>query len=170
MTWLSHILSKSVRGAAMAVSLRLQTLTLAGCGAGRLGFSSCVVAAARTVGTYAFAGAFGDARSLAGTAPQIIQLRSPNHAAPHHLDRRDPGRKERKDTLDALAVRNLAQREIGVHARIFAADAHPFEDLDALAFALDDLDADPERVPRIELRDWPVGGELFDLLLLELLK
>jgi len=42
--------------------------------------------------------------------------------------------------------------------------------LDALAFALDDLDPNPDRVPRIELRGWPVCSELFNLLLLELLK
>src|SRR5262249_32156117 len=107
---------------------------------------------------------------LASAAAQIIELCAPHHAAPHHLDRGDPRRIERKDAFYPFAVGDLAQGEIRVYAGVLTADAYPFEDLDALALALDHFDADPHCVARLKSRYRPVGGEPFDLLLLELLK
>src|SRR5439155_21091053 len=99
-----------------------------------------------------------------------IQLRPPYHAAASHLDRRDPRRIKRKETLYPLAVGDLAQGKVRVDPAVLARDANPFEGLGALALALDHPDHDPHRVTRLELRNGPVGGELFDLLALDLLK
>src|SRR5580704_12898740 len=169
MTWFSQILSKRVRGGAID-SLRL--IGFLG-GAGHLGdrFGLGLHARARSFGPgpHAVTGTFGDARPLAGEAAQVIELGAPHHAAAHHIDRGDAGRIQREDTLHSLAVRDLPQREIRVDAGVLAADANAFEDLDALPFAFDDFDADPQRVAGLELRDRPAGRQLVDLLLLELL-
>ena len=70
--------------------------------------------------------------------------------------------------LDALAVGNLADREILVDPAAGASDAHALIGLHAGAVAFDDLDVDAERVARSELRDLPLLGKRCGLLFLEL--
>src|SRR5438477_5739524 len=94
--------------------------------------------------------ALGDARRLAAPAAQIIQLGAPHLAAAHELDRIDHRRIEREHPLDALAVRDLAHREVLVEAAAGAPDAHALIGLHAAALALDHLDVDQHRVAGTE--------------------
>src|SRR4051794_7504851 len=73
--------------------------------------------------------ALGDARRLAGAPAQVIELGAADLAAAHDLDRGQARRVEREDALDALAVRDLAQREAGVDAGVAAGDADALERL-----------------------------------------
>jgi hypothetical protein len=116
------------------------------------------------------ASALGNACRLARAAAQIIELRPAHHAAPHYIDRRDPRRVEGEDALHAFSVRHFAQCEVRIDAGVSAADAHALEDLDALALAFDDPHTHPHRVPRLKFGHGTLGGELFYLLLLELLQ
>src|SRR5262249_5785593 len=81
----------------------------------------------------------------------------------------DHRRVQREDALDALAVRNLAHREILVEALAGAADAHALIGLHAGALALDHLDVDDHGVARGELGNVLAGGKLRHLLFFELL-
>ena len=54
--------------------------------------------------------------------------------------------------LDPDAERLLADGERLAGARALAPDHDPLEDLDAAALALDHLEVDANRVPRLELR------------------
>ena len=58
----------------------------------------------------------GDAGRLAAQAAQVIELGAADLAAAHDLDRVDHRRVEREHALDALAVGNLADREVLVEA------------------------------------------------------
>src|SRR5262249_2387571 len=116
-----------------------------------------------------FSGPLGDARRLAAAAAQVIELGAAHLAAAHDLDRVDHRRIERKHALHALAIRNLAHGEIFVEPVAGAADAHALVGLHAGALALDHLDVDDHRIARGEIRNVLAGGQLFDLLLLELL-
>src|SRR5690348_12143332 len=73
----------------------------------------------------------GDTRRLAAATAQVIELRAAHGATAHDLDRIDDRRVEREDALDALAERNLADGEVGVHALVGPRDAHAFVHLDA---------------------------------------
>src|SRR5215470_19366352 len=145
-----------------------QPMALAGnAGAGLLrGGSARLVAAIVALGP---AGALGDARRLAAPAAQIIELGAADPAAPHDLDRIDHRRIEREHALHALAIRNLAHGEVLVEAVPGATNAHALIGLHAAALALDHLDVHDDRVARREIRNVLAGGQLFDLLLLELL-
>src|SRR4051794_36713535 len=92
--------------------------------------------------------ALADAGRLAAQATQVIELGAPDLAAPHHLDRIDHRRIQRKDALDAFAIRNLAHREILVEAAAGTADAHALIGLHARALALDHLDVDDDGIAR----------------------
>src|SRR5277367_2448760 len=108
--------------------------------------------------------ALGDARRLAGEAAQVIELRPSHRAASYDLDQGDARRIEREDTLDPLAIGNLPQREVRVDPGILAGDANALERLDALALAVNDLDADTHRVAGLEARDRARCNELCLLL------
>src|SRR5262245_24150189 len=113
--------------------------------------------------------ALGNTRRLAAAATQVIEL-GPAHTAPaHDLDRVDHRRIEREHALDALAIRNLPHGEVFVKAVPGATNAHAFVGLHAGALALDHLDVHDHSVARREIRNVLAGGQLFDLLLLELL-
>src|SRR5262245_48995472 len=114
-------------------------------------------------------GALGDARRLAAAAAQVIELGTAHLAAAHDLDRIDHRRIERKHALHTLAIGNLAHGEVLVETVPGAADTHAFVGLHAGALALDHLDVDHHRVARGKIRNVLAGGQLFDLLLLELL-
>src|SRR6202008_778308 len=105
-----------------------------------------------------------DAGRLAAPSAQVIQLGAPHLAATDDLDRVDHRRIERKHALDALAVRDLAHREVLVEAVAGAADAHALVGLHARALALDHLDVDDQGVARTELGDGLAGGKLRHLL------
>src|SRR6185437_14397900 len=176
-TWLSQILSKSVRGFAITSSpvrpsleARLpERLLLAAAVGGRIA---------------GLALALGNARRLAGAAAQVVELGAPHRALAHDLDHRDARRVEREDALHALAIGNLAQREIRIDPGILARDAHALESLGTamrllvlrLLLALLGLlgrailldhDGDAHRVARCEFRHRPLGEQLLDLFLLE---
>src|SRR5689334_17886379 len=105
-TWLSQILSKSVRGrCAIPCSLALGRLL------GRRLHRPLRAAMDDRLGRGRLAAALGDARRLAGAAAQVIELGPPHPAAAHHLDGAEARRVKREDALDALAVGDLAQRE-----------------------------------------------------------
>src|SRR5690349_18305583 len=110
-----------------------------------------------------------DARRLAATSAQIIELGAAHLAAAHDLDRVDHRRIERKHALDALAIRDLANREVLIEARAGAADADALVGLDAALLALDYLVVDEHGIARLKIRNLLAGGKLRDLLLLELL-
>src|SRR5262249_30344900 len=65
-------------------------------------------------------------------------------------------------------VGNLAYREALVDTAARAADAHALIGLEPGALALDHLDVDDHGVARPEVGNFLVGGQLGDLLLLEL--
>src|SRR5689334_8497573 len=74
----------------------------------------------------------------------------------------------RKHALDALAIGDLAHREVLVHSAARAPDAHAFIGLHAAALALDHLDVDAARIAGTEIRHLPLLGESRKLLFLEL--
>ena len=110
-----------------------------------------------------------DTGPLAGAAAQIIELGPADLAAADNLDRFDARAVERKDALDALAVRQLAHGEGRVEAGIAPRDAHALERLDPLAVALDDPDVDPHGVAGAEIRDRLVAGNPGEMFLLDFL-
>src|SRR6185437_333740 len=83
--------------------------------------------------------ALRDTGRLAAAIAQIIELGAPDLAAPHHFDRVDHRRIDRKNALDALAVGDLAYSEILVEALPAAGDADAFIGLHAGALTLGDL-------------------------------
>src|SRR5580693_1526165 len=111
----------------------------------------------------------GDAGRFAAQAAQVIELGAPDLAAAHDLERIDHRRIERKHTLDAFAVGDLAHREVLVEAGPGAGDADALIGLDSGALAFDHLDVDRDRIARLEIREGPGGGKLRHLLLFELL-
>src|ERR1043166_3260921 len=110
-----------------------------------------------------------DAGRLAAPSAQVIELGAAHLAAAHHLDRVDHRRIEREHALDALAIRDLANRDVLVEARAGAADADALVGLDAALLALHHLDVDEHRVARLEVGNLLAGGKLRYLLLFELL-
>src|SRR5690242_19545815 len=100
-----------------------------------------------------------DAGRLAAASAQIIELGAAHLAAAHHLDRVDQRRMNRKHALDALAIGDLAHREVLVDPAARAPDAHALIGLHAAALALDHLDVDAERIAGTEIRYLPLLGE-----------
>src|ERR1700687_4921878 len=80
--------------------------------------------------------ALADAGRLAAQAAQVIELGAPDLAAPHHLDRVDHRRIERKHALDAFAIRDFPHGEAFAQAAAGSADAHALIGLHARALAL----------------------------------
>src|SRR6516162_9471589 len=111
----------------------------------------------------------GDARRLAAAAAQVIELGAAHLAAAHDSDGIDHRRIQRENALHALAVGDLAHREILVEAGARTPDADSLVRLDTGALALDYLDIDENGVARSELRDFLAGGKLGHLLFFELL-
>src|SRR5215467_12101034 len=113
--------------------------------------------------------ALDDARRLAAASAQVIELGAAHLAAAHHLDRVDHRRIEREHALDALAIRDLANREVLVEAGAGAADADALVGLNPGLLALDHLDVDEQGIARLKVGNLLAGGELRYLLLFELL-
>src|SRR5437763_8605118 len=68
-----------------------------------------------------------DPSRLAGKIAQVIQLGTPDPAAPHQLDDRDGGRVQREDPLHPYPRRNLAHGEALADATAAPRDAGAFE-------------------------------------------
>src|SRR2546426_3283129 len=113
------------------------------------------------------AGAFADARRLAGTRAQVVKLCPAHVALALDLDRGDQGRVGLEGALHALARGDLAHDEGGVEAAVALGDDHAFEGLDALAFAFDHVHVHHHGVARREIRD--VARQALDFFLLECL-
>src|SRR2546423_10174869 len=113
---------------------------------------------------------FGDARLLAAQTAQVIQLGAAHFAAAHDLDRVHHRRIKREYALDALTVGNLADREALVDAAARASNADALVGLHARAVALAHLDVHDHGIAGPEIRDFLLGAELGDLLLLDLLQ
>src|SRR4051794_36623226 len=109
----------------------------------------------------------GDAGRLAAAIAQVIELGAADLAAADHLDRIDHRRIEREDALDALAIRDLADREALLQAAAVASDAHALIGLDAGALALDHLDVDDHGVAGLELRHFLAARKAGNLFLLD---
>src|SRR5215510_15873547 len=86
--------------------------------------------------------ALDNTRRLAAASAQIIEFGAAHLAAAHDLDRVDHRRIEREHALDALAIRDLANREVLVEAGTSEADADALVGLDAALLALHHLDVD----------------------------
>src|SRR5690606_7983275 len=110
---------------------------------------------------------FLDARGLARAVAQVVQLGTAHVAAALHLDVRDQRRIELERPLDTLARRDLADYERRVQAAVATRDHDALVGLQALAGALDDVDADDHRVARGELGN--ALAEPGNFFLLELL-
>src|SRR3569623_1411742 len=111
--------------------------------------------------------ALGDARRLAGTAAQVIELGATHRALADHFDAVDVRRIEREDALDALTERNLADSEVAAHALVRPRDAHALVILHAGACAFDHLDADLQRIAGTEIGNILRFVELGDVLRLD---
>src|SRR5271167_1817745 len=101
---------------------------------------------ARLLGGRRVVRALGDAGRLPAAIAQVIELGAPDLAAPDHLNRIDHRRIDRKDALYALAVGNLAHREVLVEAVAAPRDADAFVSLDAGPFAFSHLDVDDDGI------------------------
>ena len=110
----------------------------------------------------------GDAGRLAATIAQIIELGAPHLAAPHDFDRIDHRRIDGKHALDALAIGDLADREVLVEAAAAARNAHALIGLNAGALAFRDLHVDDDRIAGLERRHLR-AGQLGRVLSLDLL-
>jgi hypothetical protein len=95
---------------------------------------------------------FLHARRLALQLAQEVQLRAADLGGAQDLDLVDDRRVEREDALDALAERDLADREGRARAAPVHADHHAFEHLDALLVAFAHLDVYLHGVPRLDRR------------------
>src|ERR1700733_3119656 len=124
---------------------------------------------ARLLGGRRVVRALGDPGRLAAAIAQVIELGAPDLAPPEHLNRIDHRRIDRKDPLDALAVGNLAHREVLVEAVAAPRDADAFVGLDAGALAFRDLDVDDDGVAGLERRNLGPGqfGRVLGLDLLD---
>src|SRR2546421_2762079 len=111
------------------------------------------------------AGSLADARRLAGTRAQVIELGAAHVALPLHLDRGDERRIGLEGALDALARGDLAHDEGGVEAAVALRDHHALEGLHALSLAFDDVDVHEHRVARREVGN--LSCEPLDLFLLD---
>ena len=159
-TWLSQILSNSVRGFASDMAC-LPALVRAI--SWRLRFRSWLPARRRTAPACC-ARARRCGRDLPRAAAQIIQLGAAHVAAAHHGDLGDQRRVEREHALHALAVADLAHGEVAVQPLVGARDAHALEGLGAGALALDHLHRDAHRVAWHEVGHAAARGQAGDLL------
>src|SRR4051794_24655747 len=94
--------------------------------------------------------ALADARGLADTVAQVVQLRAPDVAAGGDLDLLDLRRVHGERALHADAERLLADGERLAHAVALALDHDALEDLRAATRALDDLEVDADAIARLE--------------------
>src|SRR5262249_44315685 len=90
-------------------------------------------------------------RRLPFESPQMIELRAPRLARPHHVDPVDHLRVQRKDALHSIAEADLAHRDGLPHPGVMPRDHRPFKGLQSLFVALFDFDVHANRVARAKL-------------------
>ena len=88
---------------------------------------------------------------LRAEAAKMIQLRAAHFSFGYEIYLRDTWRVDREDTLDAHAIRNLADGHGLVQSRTATRDHDALEMLDALLIALDDAHRHINDVPRPKL-------------------
>src|SRR5262249_50748320 len=105
-----------------------------------------------------------DTRRLSRKLPKVVQPSAPHLAVRHHLDPVDAGRVQRKRSLYAYTVGDLADGERRAVRAVGPANDHPLEHLDPLLLTLDDFHVDPHGIPGFEIGH--LGLELlgFDLV------
>src|SRR5690606_5703622 len=113
------------------------------------------------------AAALGDAGRLAAAFAQVIELGAADLAPAHHFDAVDGRREQREHALHAFAEADLADGEVGVHARARAGDDRALMGLAAFAVAVLDLAVAADGVARIEGRDGLALGDAGGFFLLE---
>src|SRR5512141_326550 len=105
-----------------------------------------------------------DARLLPGHLAQVEELRAADVASLLHLDLFEEGRVDRVGTLDADAVRLLADLERGGDGVPVETDHDPLEILDALLLPFLDPREDPDGVPHVDFREILALLPGFDIL------
>jgi hypothetical protein len=110
-------------------------------------------------------GLFRDPGRFAATFAQIVKLRPAHAAAADHGDRIDIGRMDREHPLDPFAKRDLAHGEAASDAvAALAGDANALEVLHPGARPFGHLEADPHRIPGLEVGNLLAQrGDLFGL-------
>src|SRR5579862_3531367 len=101
---------------------------------------------------------------FARQSAQIVEAGAAYAVSREHLQLVDSRRMHRKDSLDADAVRNLANGEGRAVGAAIYFDHDAFEGLDALLLAFDDLDVNANRVADAEFRQVLAQAPLFELL------
>jgi hypothetical protein len=96
---------------------------------------------------------FADTGRFTLQVAQIVELGAPDIAAHDDFNLVDTRRVEREDSLDAVAVRNLANRKAGTEPAIEAFDADPLIDLDTLFVAFNNLNVNAKSIAALEDRD-----------------
>ena len=157
---------RSLLGCGLLGGERLGGGDLLGLGARLLGVQHVALSVVELAGAHA--GVLGDAGRLAAAVAQVIELGAADLAAAHDLDGLDQRRVDREDALDALAVGNLANREVLLEARAGAGDADALIGLDAGARTFGDAHLDADRVARLEFGERALGFDLGGLFGLEL--
>src|SRR5688572_5627088 len=105
-----------------------------------------------------------DACRLTRQIAQVVEACAADLAVRLHFDLVDRRGVERKDPLDADAVRDLADGDRRAQAALLPTDHDPFEDLDALFLALLDLRVDSDSVTDLDVRDVLLQIGRFDLV------
>ena len=113
--------------------------------------------------------ALDDAGRLTAAAAEVIELRATDLAAADDFDLGDVGRVDRENALDALAVGDLADREVLVDAGAGAADDDALVGLGADVIALDDLHHHLDGVAGAEFGHAALRRDGVHLLALDLL-
>ena len=103
--------------------------------------------------------ALADLGSLAGTLPEVVELRPADDAVTDHLDAADAGAVIGEGTLHAHAVGDTADGEGLADAAALHLDDDAFEVLQTLVGAFHDLHVHPDLIADLQLRQ--VGTQLF---------
>src|SRR6266851_1508576 len=163
MVILSHRLRTDVGPRAFSDQIA-SLFSIASCAGLTRGFGGC--SAARFCAALL---ALADTGRFAAPFAQVVELGAANLAAAHDLDRVDRRRIERKHTLDAFPVGNLAHREVLIEPATRPTDAHTLIGLYARTVAFDHLHVHQHGIAGPEIGDFLAGGKLRHLLFFELL-
>src|ERR1700676_510144 len=93
-----------------------------------------------------------DTGGFAREFAQVVELRAAHFAPAQHLDLFDSRRMEREDALNADAIGDLTHGKVRAITAAANLDDEAFEGLDALLFALDDADLEPDGITNAKRR------------------
>src|SRR5262249_41344913 len=110
------------------------------------------------------AAALPDSSALADLAAQVVETALAYIAVPQHVDLVDPRRVHEEGALHADPVGHAPHREVLAQSSACDPDHRAFEDLYALARALDDLGVNLDRVAGAQRRHFRFLLLLFELL------